>query len=67
VVTRERLSRLALGRSPYAGDRGVDNLVSALRKKLGPTGTGHDRLRSVRNAGYIYIHQTRPISKEQRP
>lgn len=67
VVTRERLSRLALGRSPYAGDRGVDNLVSALRKKLGPTGTGQDRLRSVRNAGYIYIHQTRPISKEQRP
>ena len=64
VVTREHLSRIALGRSPYAGDRGVDNLVSALRKKLGPTRSGQQRLRSVRNAGYIYVHQTLPTSKE---
>lgn len=67
VVTREHLSRLALGRAPYAGDRGVDNLVSALRKKLGRTRSGQDRLRSVRNAGYIYIHRTPATSKEQRP
>ncbi|HTW80698.1 MAG TPA: response regulator transcription factor [Terracidiphilus sp.] len=66
LVTREHLSRIALGRTPYAGDRGVDNLVSALRKKLGPTRSGQDRVRSVRNAGYIYVHQSRPISKEQR-
>lgn len=67
VVTREHLSRVALGRSPYAGDRGVDNLVSALRKKLGPTITGQDRLRCVRNAGYVYVHQTPATSKENRP
>lgn len=65
VVTREHLSRLALGRSPYPGDRGVDNLVSALRKKLGPTRLGQDRLRSIRNAGYIYVHETRPPANEQ--
>lgn len=67
VLTRENLSRLALGRAPHAGDRGVDNLVSALRKKLGPTRTGQDRLRSVRNAGYVYVLQAEPVTKQQRP
>jgi two-component system response regulator CpxR len=56
VVTRERLSRVALGRSPYAGDRGVDNLVSGLRRKLGPCRNGQERIRSIRNAGYVYLH-----------
>jgi two-component system response regulator CpxR len=55
VVTRERLSRLALGRSPYAGDRGIDNLVSALRKKLGTGPDGQDRIRSIRNTGYVFL------------
>jgi two-component system response regulator CpxR len=55
VVTRERLTRLALGRSTYAGDRGVDNLISALRKKLGPAVNGQDRFRSVRNTGYVFL------------
>lgn len=56
VVTREHLSRIALGRSPYAGDRGIDNLVSSLRKKLGPLRNGGERVRSVRNTGYVYLH-----------
>ena len=65
VVTREHLSRIALGRSPYAGDRGIDNLVSSLRRKLGSLRNGRERLRSVRNTGYIYLHQTLPVSQEQ--
>jgi two-component system response regulator CpxR len=65
VVAREHLTRLALGRSLYVGDRGVDNLVSALRKKLGPSANGKERFRSVRNAGYVYLHSTRPASQEQ--
>jgi two-component system, OmpR family, response regulator CpxR len=64
VVTREHLSRIALGRSLYAGDRGVDNLVSSLRKKLGPFRNGCERLRSVRNAGYVYLHHTLPSPGE---
>jgi DNA-binding response OmpR family regulator len=60
VVTREHLSRIALGRSPYAGDRGIDNLVSSLRKKLGPFDNRRERLRSVRNSGYIYLVHTCP-------
>lgn len=57
VVSREHLTRVALGRNPYVGDRGVDNLVSALRRKLGPDGHGQERLRSVRNKGYVYLLQ----------
>jgi DNA-binding response OmpR family regulator len=65
VVTREFLARIALGRSPYAGDRGVDNLVSSLRKKLGPGHDGRDRFRSVRNQGYVYLLSASPTVKEQ--
>lgn len=65
VVTREHLTRAALGRAPYAGDRGVDNLVSSLRKKLGPGQSGRERLRSVRNSGYVYLHESLPSSDER--
>ncbi len=60
VVTREHLTRLALGRSSYAGDRGIDNLISALRKKLGPASDGQDRFRSIRNTGYLFVRHDRP-------
>ncbi|MGA9667932.1 MAG: response regulator transcription factor [Terracidiphilus sp.] len=66
VVPREHLTRIALGRSPYAGDRGVDNLVSALRKKLGSGTDGRERFRSIRNKGYVYLLRTPPSAKEQR-
>lgn len=64
VVSRERLTRLALGRFLYAGDRGIDNLVSALRKKLGPAPNGQDRFRSIRNAGYVFRRCDRPGSPD---
>jgi two-component system response regulator CpxR len=65
VVTREHLSRIALGRAPYAGDRGIDNLVSSLRKKLGPFPGGRERLRSIRNTGYIYLRKSLPAPQEK--
>jgi len=65
VVTRERLTRIALGRTLSAGDRGIDNLVSSLRKKLGPGGRGQERFRSIRNTGYIYLRHSGP--QEERP
>jgi two-component system, OmpR family, response regulator CpxR len=64
VVSRERLTRVALGRAPYAGDRGIDNLVSSLRKKLGPYENGQERFRSSRNTGYIYLH-SRPSGSQE--
>lgn len=66
VVAREHLTRIALGRSPYGGDRGVDNLVSALRRKLGPGADGQERFRSIRNKGYIYLLLSSSPSKEQK-
>ncbi len=66
AIPREHLTRIALGRSPYAGDRGVDNLVSALRKKLGPGADGRERLRSIRSKGYVYLLRTPTESKEQK-
>lgn len=60
VLAREHLTRIALGRAVYAGDRGIDNLVSSLRKKLGPHENGRERFRSARNAGYVYTQSTPP-------
>jgi two-component system response regulator CpxR len=66
ALTRENLTRIALGRSPYAGDRGVDNLISALRKKLGPGADGQERFRSIRNKGYVYLLRSHQASREQK-
>lgn len=66
TILREHLTRLALGRAHYAGDRGVDNLVYALRKKLGPNSRGEERIRSVRNVGYTYLLTGISASHEQR-
>lgn len=66
TLTREHLTRLALGRSPYSGDRAIDNLVSALRKKLGAGANRQERFRSIRNTGYVYLHLSLPTSRGQR-
>jgi two-component system response regulator CpxR len=67
VVPRERLTRAALGRSSYVGDRGVDNLVSSLRKKLGPFENGQERFRSARNSGYVYLNSKLSASRGMEP
>ncbi len=67
VVTREHLTRIALGRSTHGNDRGVDNLISALRKKLGPSPNGQERFRSIRNTGYVYLLDAPSAAQEQRP
>ena len=54
VVTREELYREVLGREYTPYDRSLDNHVSSLRRKLGPTPQGTDRIRSMRNIGYLY-------------
>lgn len=54
AVLREDLCREALGRelSPY--DRSIDNLISNIRKKLGPSKDGLERIKTIRAAGYLY-------------
>ncbi len=55
IVSREELTRFALGRelSPY--DRALDTHVSHLRNKLGKAGSPPIAIRSVRGAGYRLV------------
>jgi two-component system, OmpR family, response regulator CpxR len=54
AVTREELTRAVLGRDFSTFDRSIDTHVSNLRRKLGPTGNGTERIKTVRNVGYLY-------------
>lgn len=57
VVSREELARVVLGRKVGAFDRAIDMHVSNLRRKLGPSRSGSDRIKTVRNAGYILARE----------
>lgn len=54
AVTREELTKAVLGRAFSAFDRSIDTHVSNLRRKLGPTRQGAERIKTVRNIGYLY-------------
>ncbi|KYF68533.1 two-component system response regulator [Sorangium cellulosum] len=58
VVSREELARRVLGRRLAAYDRGIDMHVSNLRRKLGPGPGGVERIKTVRNAGYILARES---------
>jgi two-component system, OmpR family, response regulator CpxR len=55
VVSREELVKSALGRELEPSDRSLDVHISNLRKKLGPFDDGGERIRAVRNVGYVYV------------
>jgi two-component system response regulator CpxR len=59
IVSRDDLSATVFGRqSSVTTDRNVDTLVSKVRRKLDPDG-GHDqRIKTVRNVGYMYALST---------
>jgi DNA-binding response OmpR family regulator len=60
-VAREKLCRLALRRPFLAEDRGVDQLILNLRRKLFDDDSAHSVIVSVRGAGYA-IAVDRPVS-----
>jgi DNA-binding response OmpR family regulator len=62
VVSRDELSAAAFGRhaSVGAADRNVDTLVSKVRRKLGPAPGLEQRIKTVRNAGYIFALPAHP-------
>ena len=62
VVSRERLFEDVLRREYSVFDRSVDNHVSSLRRKLGPRVGDAERIKSVRNAGYVYARTPRSSS-----
>lgn len=54
IVSRDELSVAVFGRRHSVGaDRNVDTLVSKVRRKLGPTGDLEERIKTVRNSGYL--------------
>ena len=55
IVSREELTREALGRRLGAYDRAIDTHISNLRKKLVPGTEEITVIRSVRNAGYLLV------------
>jgi two-component system response regulator CpxR len=55
VLPRQDLIPRVLSRRESAIDRGIDSLVSNLRRKLGPLQDGGERIRSVRGVGYVYV------------
>ncbi len=63
VVSRDELSAAAFGRQTTVGgaDRNVDTLVSKVRRKLGPALDSDQRIKTVRNAGYIFALPPSPV------
>ncbi len=55
VVSRDQLSREALGRRASAFDRSLDVHLSNVRRKLGPMPEGGDRIKTLRGIGYLYV------------
>jgi two-component system response regulator CpxR len=55
ALAREELVSQVLERGLSMNDRGIDNLASKLRRKMGPSATGRDRIRSIRGIGYVYV------------
>ena len=57
VVSRDDLFRTVLEREfSMLDDVGIDNLISALRRKLGPATDGGERIKAIRGVGYLYAH-----------
>jgi two-component system, OmpR family, response regulator CpxR len=54
-LTREELVPQIFGRDVASFDRSIDNLVANIRKKLGPHPAGAERIKGIRNVGYVYI------------
>lgn len=54
VVSREELANNILGRKLAMFDRSIDVHIASLRKKLGHELDGHERIKTIRGAGYMY-------------
>jgi len=55
VVSRDALTRAALGRQLLPDDRSLDTHISNLRKKLTSDGHEESPIRSIRGSGYVLI------------
>jgi len=58
VVSKKQLTEAVLERKLTAYDRSMDMHVSHVRRKLGKTAAGEERIKTIRNAGYLYVVAT---------
>jgi two-component system response regulator CpxR len=63
VISRDTLFEKVLQRDYSVFDRSIDNHISSLRKKLGPRIGNTERIKSVRNAGYVYARTARETGR----
>ena len=61
VVSRDDLVQQALGRRLTAYDRSIDVHVSSLRRKLGQRTGDPERIKTVRNIGYLYSAEVEKV------
>src|SRR6202045_563380 len=64
VVGREELTKDVLGREFSPFDRSIDTHVWSLRRKVGTSPDGTERIRSIRGVGYLYALPDRPESDD---
>jgi DNA-binding response OmpR family regulator len=55
IISREDLTKAALGRPMSPMDRSIDVHVSNLRRKLGAYDGNHERIKAIRGSGYVYL------------
>jgi len=55
VVSRDEIATAVLGRELSPFDRSIDVHISKLRKKLGNLPNGRERIKTIRNTGYMYV------------
>ena len=55
IISREDLTKAALGRPMSPMDRSIDVHVSNLRRKLGTYDGNHERIKAIRGSGYVYL------------
>ena len=55
VVSRESLTRTALGRQLLPDDRSLDTHISNLRRKVGGDSQEDVVIRSIRGSGYVLV------------
>lgn len=67
VLSRARLTQLALDRPLEAYDRSIDTLISKLRGKLKAAGVESDYITVVRGQGYVIDHPNSPAKESSPP
>jgi two-component system, OmpR family, response regulator CpxR len=65
VVSRDDIASAVLGRELSPFDRSIDVHISKLRKKLGALPNGRERIKTIRNTGYMYVSLANVSLKER--